>query len=73
MGKIKVAVEALVAAVSNGRLAEAERLLAAGIDVNQKIDGMSALHFVVTSRSSIPGFRWLVEKARPWMNLIAMA
>jgi ankyrin repeat protein len=62
MSKRKQLAKALVAAVSNGQIEQAESLLAACVDINQKIDGMTLLHFVVASRSSMPGFRWLLAK-----------
>lgn len=62
MQKKKPSAEALVAAVSNGKIADADELLVAGADLNQKVDGRTALHFVVSSRRSLPGFMWLLAK-----------
>src|ERR1051326_8280904 len=63
MKRKQASAEALITAVSNGQIAEAEKLLATGIDVNEKVDGMTALHFVIASRTSFPGFKWLLEKS----------
>lgn len=60
MVKKTSAARELVAAVSSGDIEKADVLLSAGCNLNEKVDGMTALHFIVGSRASISGFRWLI-------------
>jgi ankyrin repeat protein len=62
MRKNTRAAEDLVAAVSNGRLSDASQLLTAGVDIDALVDGRTPLHYVVASRSSMKGFRWLLDQ-----------
>lgn len=62
MGKTDKLNEAFIAAVSSGDIKEAEALFSKGASIDKKIDGMTPLHYVVAARSSMRGFRWLIDK-----------